>query len=69
MELEEYGIISWYDQPAGVSACPHQIFSKKLLPPKGGGNFTLAILFNISYQADLRILHRLWFVLIKKKTR
>ena len=56
LELEESGITSQSDQPAGVLACPQQSFSIKLLTPKYDGSFILAILTIRSHQVNSRIL-------------
>ena len=56
MDLEDYSLPSWSDQPAGVLACLQWIFSSKLLNPKDDGSFILASLTNKSHQIYSRIL-------------
>ena len=51
-----YQITLRYGQPRGSSDDPHQNLTAKLLKPKDGGRFNLAIKNNISHQMDSRSL-------------
>ena len=53
---EESCITSMSDKLVGTLSCPHQIFYEKLLTPKEGGTFILAIPTNRSHQVISRSL-------------